>query len=116
MLNKPGRTFGFWYGAGETVAGFAEMYTGIAAAVAGGGGTIGGGVLTPFTGGTSLAISAVGVTGVVAGMAIAAQGGSNMMAGISIMMHERNRSGSSEELPEGTHKIVDEEHLNLDQT
>jgi RHS repeat-associated protein len=79
--------FEFFRGAGETAAGLAQVFSG-ATLISGGGGAAAGGIAAaPVSAGAGLLVSALGGTALTAGIAAAAQGFSNVAAGIGTMIH-----------------------------
>jgi RHS repeat-associated protein len=95
IIEAPNRTMEFWYGAGESAAGAVQLFEGIALAYYGGSGTIFGVVGTPLSGGASLTISAIGITGLAAGLTLAGNGLANIGAGIQTMYHSSNNSSTT---------------------
>jgi len=89
------RVFEFWRGAGQFSAGVVEVVAG-AGLIGGGGAAAAGGVAGAApTGGTSLLLTAVGVSGATAGWVIVGQGVTGIVAGVATIADSMSLSTGS---------------------
>jgi HNH/ENDO VII superfamily nuclease len=106
VLKQPTKTFQFFEGAGEAATGAAQIFGGLSGEVGGTALDLLGVLGAPESLGTSLAFTAAGVTLNVASWALIAQGAGNVAGGLATSAHALFRTGG-EDLPEGTHSIVE---------
>jgi len=88
-------TFEFWRGAGQFSAGVVEVVAGVGL-IYGGGAAVGGGIAGAApTGGASLLLSAVGVSGMTAGWVAVVHGATGVVAGIATIADSMSLSTGS---------------------